>query len=49
MTKSMFLNAKINEVTEVNEMKNEYRNAVNIKSKKVVTSINMTADDERNK
>ena len=27
-------------------MKNEYRDAANVKIKKVVTSINVTADDE---
>ena len=48
MTKSIFLNAKINEITEVNKMKNEYRNTADIKIKEVVTSINMTVDNEEN-
>ena len=48
MTKSISLNAKINEITEVNEIKNEYRDAANVKIKKIVTSINMTINDEKN-
>ena len=47
MTKSIFLNTKINEVTEANEIKSEYRNTVNVKIKKIVMSINVTADDEK--
>ena len=48
MTKSIFLNAKIDEITEINKMKNEYRNAVNVKVKEIVTLINMTINNERN-
>ena len=48
MTKSIFLNAKMNEITKQDEMKNEYRNAVNIKIKEIVTLINMTVDDKEN-
>ena len=48
MTKSISLNAKINEVTEANEMKNEYRNVANVKIKNIVTSINVTTDDKEN-
>ena len=46
--KSIFLNAKINEITEANEKKNEYRNTTDVKLKEIVTSINMTVDDEEN-
>ena len=48
MTKSISLNSKINEVTEADEMKNEYRNVINVKIEEVITSINMIADDEEN-
>ena len=48
MTKSISLNAKINEVTNTNEMKNEYRDVANIKIEKIVTSINMIVDDKEN-
>ena len=48
ITKSIFLNAKINEVTKVNEIKSGYRNVVNIKIKEVITSINVIADNEEN-
>ena len=49
MTKSISLNAKINEITKTDEMKNEYRNNANVKIKEIVTSINMIVDDESNK
>ena len=47
MTKSISLNAKINKVTKVNEMKNEYRDAADVKVKKIVTSINIIIEDEK--
>ena len=46
MTKSIFLNAKINEITKTDEIKNEYQNAANVKVEEIVTSINMIIDDE---
>ena len=48
MTKLIFLNAKINKVTEVNKMKNEYRNIADVKIEKIVTSINIIVNDEEN-
>ena len=48
MTKLIFLNAKINEITKANEMKNEYWNAVDVRIEKIVTLINMTIDDKEN-
>ena len=48
MTKSIFLNAKIDEITKVNEMKSEYRDAANVRIEKVVTLINVIADDKEN-
>ena len=47
MTKLFSLNAKINEVTKVNEMKNEYRNATDIKMKKIIISINIIVNDKK--
>ena len=49
MTKSIFLNAKINEIIKADEMKSEYQDVVNVKIKEIVTSINMTADNEESK
>ena len=49
MTKSIFLNAEINEITKAYEMKNEYRNAADVKVEEVVTSINIIVDDGKNK
>ena len=46
MTKLISLNAKINEIIKVNEMKNEYRGAADVKIKKIVTSINILVKDE---
>ena len=48
MTKSISLNAKINEITKANEMKNEYRNVADVKIKEIITSINMIVNDEEN-
>ena len=48
MTKSIFLNAKINEIIKTNEMKNEYRDVAYIKMKEIVTLINVIVDDEEN-
>ena len=48
MTKLIFLNAKINEITKADEMKNEYRNAADVKIKEIVTSINIIVDNEKN-
>ena len=47
MTKSISLKTKIDEVTEVNEKKNEYRNAADIKIKEIITSINLIIDDKK--
>ena len=47
--KSIFLNAKINEITKADEMKSEYWNAADVKIKKIVTSINMIVDNGKNK
>ena len=44
--KLIFLNAKINEITKINEIKNEYRDVADVKIKKIVTSINVTVDDK---
>ena len=35
MIKSIFLNAKINEITKADEMKNEYRDVADVKIKKL--------------
>ena len=43
------MNAKINEVTKVNEMKSEYRSAADVKVEKIVTLINMTVDNKEGK
>ena len=48
MTKSIFLNAKINKIIKVNEMKSEYRNAADVKIKEIITSINVIVNDEEN-
>ena len=42
------MNAKINKVTEANEIKSEYQNTADVKIKEIVTTINMIVDDERN-
>ena len=47
MTKLIILNVKINEIIEIDEMKNEYQNAADVKIKKIVTSINMSFDDKK--
>ena len=47
MTKSISLNAKINKVTKINEMKSGYRDAADVK-KKIVTLINVIVDDREN-
>ena len=47
--KSISLNAKINKIIKADEMKNEYRNAANIKTKEIITSINVIVNDEKNK
>ena len=49
MTKLIFLNAKIDKVTKVNEMKSEYRDVADVKIKKIVTLINITINNKRNK
>ena len=46
MTKLIFLNAKINEITETNEMENEYQSAADVKIKEIITSINIIINDE---
>ena len=48
MTKSIFLNAKINEIIKTDAMKSEYRDAADVKIKKIVTSINMIVKDREN-
>ena len=48
MMKSISLNAKINKITKADEMKSGYRNAADVKIKKIITSINVIVDDERN-
>ena len=48
MTKSIFLNAKINEITKADEMKNEYQSFANVRIKEIVTSINMIVNDKEN-
>ena len=47
MTKSIFLNAKIDEITKINEMKNKYRDVADIRIKKTVTLINMIVDNKK--
>ena len=46
--KSISLNAKINEITKADEMKSGYRDAINIKIKEIVTSIDMIVNNEKN-
>ena len=46
MTKSISLNAKIDEIIKANEMKNEYQNVANVKVKEIIMSINITVNDE---
>ena len=48
MTKSISLNAKINEITKINDMKNGYRNAADVKLEKIFTSINIIVNDGEN-
>ena len=48
MTKLISLNAKINEITEADEMKSEYQKIANVKIKEIVTSINIIVDNEKN-
>ena len=48
MTKWISLNAKIDKVIEADEIKNKYRNVMNVKVEKIVTSINITVNDEEN-
>ena len=48
MTKSIFLNAKIDEIIKANEMKSEYRDAADVRIEKIVISINIIVDDEKN-
>ena len=48
MTKSIFLNAKINEITKADEMKNEYQNIANVRIKEIITSINTIIDNKEN-
>ena len=47
MTKLIFLNVKIDEITKVNEMKNEYRDVADVKVKEIITSINVIVDDRK--
>ena len=49
MTKSIFLNAEINEIIKASEIKNGYRDAVDVKIKTIVISINIIVDDKENK
>ena len=49
MTKSISLNVKINKIIRVNEMKNEYRNAADVRIKEIIISINMIVNNEKNK
>ena len=49
MMKSISLNAKINEITKADEMKNEYRNIADVKIKEIVTLINIIIHDEKDK
>ena len=46
--KLISLNEKINKITEVNEIKNEYRDVANVKIKEIVILINVTPDIKRN-
>ena len=48
MTKSIFLNEKINKVTKADKMKSEYRSAADVKIKKIVTSRNICVNDKEN-
>ena len=48
MTKLIFLNAKIDEITKANEMKSEYRSVVDVKVEEIVTSINRIVNDKEN-
>ena len=45
--KLIFLNAKINEVTKINEMKSEYRNVADVRVKEIIILINVIVDDEK--
>ena len=47
MMKLIFLNTKINEVTEANKMKSKYRNIADVKIEEIVTSINMIVNDKK--
>ena len=47
ITKFIFLNAKTNEVTEVNEMKNEYQNVADVRIEKIIMLINLIVDDKK--
>ena len=49
MTKLISLNAKINEIIKVNEMKSGYRDVADVKIKEIVTSINIIVNDKENK
>ena len=48
MTKLIFLNAKINEVTRADEMINWYWNVADVKIEKIVISINVITDNGEN-
>ena len=39
---------KINEIVKADEIKNEYRNAADVKIKEIVISINIIVDNKRN-
>ena len=49
MTRSIFLNAKINEIIKADKMKNEYQNIVNVKIEEIVTSINIIINNKEDK
>ena len=49
MTKLIFLNAKINEITRAGGMKSEYRNVADVRVEEIVTSIDVTVDSKKNK
>ena len=49
MTKLIFLNAKINEITKTDEMKSEYRDAANVRFEKIVMLTNMTVNNKEDK
>ena len=48
MMKSISLNAKVDKIIKINEMKSEYRDAADVKVEEIVTSINMIINNIEN-